>query len=1598
LGEIEFLSEKEKVGVLLQGKVPAGTPEEIKQIVLELRNFDGSIRAFPNMRMRPNAVLDGRIPLDPLFDSWEETPGGNNWHFEAVNMPGLWKMETEGKVPVAVIEFGIRKHEDLEYDLRRGVDGEGADWAQNHGVSVLGVLGAVGNNSKGIAGVIWRGNIKAYVIDGTLSGLVQNIISALQDGAKVILFAGGLEWGNVNPVGNPEAEAILEYHRQIFSIVFQYVRYYDALFVQSAGNENQDAYWSGVGASVKDLFPHNILLVGSTNILGKISSFSNKGSLVDIYLPGENIFTTCAGEGGNNNSDNRYCSVSGTSYSAALGAGVAVLLRSINQNLRSGDIKNLILSGVRVEGEGYEARYFIDFSISANNALQAIPSETDVFSEPFPELPFILKGGFLAPKAVACAVYDNTLADGDKAYNTPKCRMDEDGCSSCGLLDGIGSSEPNSPNVIAGTCSGADQAGADPVRIISIQIDSLSESGFIEPGKNIKVFVRAWCNNTNQWVDVITSPNPDAASPTFSYLGSVSCDCGFSGWTSSSIVGSVVCGRVASGSGFEVSIRFTITLPTVLGKMAIRARIQNSNAAQTGGCYTTSLIRDHDDLVFTIQNPPSGFSCGGYNSSFQAPVCYGDGWCGTCNTVICRDTVNDPKESPQGFSQCPNGGNEPNSPNTLFSQCSDGSGNDHFVVTQTSFTWVNAYSCRIIGAQGVGTNLDDPSDDTLEGNVSSACAGTRICGIDSKCQDAHSDPPPVNKTYDDCTYQENMPFTFPFYGQNFSRVCINSNGLIYFTTGTCSPGWKDFGHPSAKGPNYSIAVVWKDLDPLTAISDEYCGAGFGCGNCSGLCLCCYEDGHYGELHGFGSVFKKNRSGLPCPTDASRTCRSLVITWYELPDFNVIGDSSDLCGEGSRDWCATDCPCNPDCGTYGGCTLEGGDPDNSCRKACQCCVDACRTRFGTYKGQVGNRNTFQVILWEDGTIDINVKKYTSTSQSAYMFLKKNSSNYRVLNVGAGISSNTSYRIYPLGGDTDDKLLDEQVRRINVKSLAPSGKFEGGELVEVSALVPCYTKNDQIILAYGSGVTYSPSAITNWRYLDTISCPEGSATTDWHVMRYTFRLDNVEGWHAVRVVQVYCNNCSPIRDNICPYLGPGQSGFRDADDFVFYVRAVPPSDLPVCATYDDTTSDGDPAYNTPKCPAGASACSTCDLVKSRDNIPGTSEPGQPNTLSTTTACSDDSGSAPYLKTESVERIQIRDLSGKGTFSPGERVEVGVVVYCDPVVPYYYNDYLVVLYSSNADSPSWQRILTATCSSPGYQFFKTQINLDTHTGVRRHVIRAMFKYGAFSSSQVCAGGSGQDGDTDDLVFIVGVPAAPENFKAQGVWPDTITLSWKDVLDETGYELRWTDNFTSDFSKWQALASVNQNTTWYSDRPLPEGTYRCYAIRACNANGCSSFVWDCATVPSLSANCAVFDSTWRVPRCDGGVNNCSTCDLIVSRDSLPSKQEQNTPNAWYSSSCVDGTGGDWYSSRSIEKITLTTAASSFSSGYEIGVTVYVFCSSTADWVHLYFLRPFSIGVGWNLVRSKQTLQLQLFQIRLLRQQVVSFLFFLHSLKKSRM
>jgi len=190
-------------------------------------------------------------------------------------------------------------------------------------------------------------------------------------------------------------------------------------------------------------------------------------------------------------------------------------------------------------------------------------------------------------------------------------------------------------------------------------------------------------------------------------------------------------------------------------------------------------------------------------------------------------------------------------------------------------TWINAYHCRIMGAMGVGSNPDDPLDDPLVGNVDvPSCAGTLpICGVTAKCHDDHKELPEA--TYNDCTYKHSIGWSFPFYGSTFSNVCISANGIIYFRNdGSCPEGPLNMPVPpdDIGAPNYSIAVFWRDFDPLTIISDEdvlECGT---CSDTSALdvgpldepCRPNCDEGpghnqHKGELHGFGSVYVGNIS-------------------------------------------------------------------------------------------------------------------------------------------------------------------------------------------------------------------------------------------------------------------------------------------------------------------------------------------------------------------------------------------------------------------------------------------------------------------------------------------------------------------------------------------------------------------------------------------------------------------------------------------------------------------------------------------------------------------------------------------------------------------
>jgi len=182
-----------------------------------------------------------------------------------------------------------------------------------HGTHCAGIIGAVGNNGIGSAGVAWAGvEIMALrFIDGTgsLSDEVLCMDYARLRGAKVINASFGQGGGQ----SQTEVDAI----NRLNTI--------GVILVAAAGNGGTD----GVGDNNNGSAPFypasytnsNIIAVGATDRNDARTGVSNYGATaVDLFAPGDNIYSTRTGI------DSSYSSGSGTSFAAPIVSGVLALL------------------------------------------------------------------------------------------------------------------------------------------------------------------------------------------------------------------------------------------------------------------------------------------------------------------------------------------------------------------------------------------------------------------------------------------------------------------------------------------------------------------------------------------------------------------------------------------------------------------------------------------------------------------------------------------------------------------------------------------------------------------------------------------------------------------------------------------------------------------------------------------------------------------------------------------------------------------------------------------------------------------------------------------------------------------------------------------------------------------------------------------------------------------------------------------------------------------------------------------------------------------------------------------------------------------------
>jgi len=275
---------------------------------------------------------DATTPNDPKYldgTLWGLNNYGQNGgtaHAD-IDAPEGWDVLTSASnIVVAVLDSGIRAtHEDLAsnmwvnpHDGGHGFNAftgtnDPSDDGGSHGTMVAGILGAVGNNGKGVTGVAWRVQMMAVKCLNNGTGSDSTVIACIDyartNGAKII-----------NASFDSPAPSLA------LSNAIVAARDAGIIWVASAGNGNP-----GVNIDVSPTYPacyaiDNIVSVAYTTRTDALGSLSNYGATnVDLAAPGDQIYTTYDSSDSGYNTFT-YNFTAGTSYAAPYVSGALALM------------------------------------------------------------------------------------------------------------------------------------------------------------------------------------------------------------------------------------------------------------------------------------------------------------------------------------------------------------------------------------------------------------------------------------------------------------------------------------------------------------------------------------------------------------------------------------------------------------------------------------------------------------------------------------------------------------------------------------------------------------------------------------------------------------------------------------------------------------------------------------------------------------------------------------------------------------------------------------------------------------------------------------------------------------------------------------------------------------------------------------------------------------------------------------------------------------------------------------------------------------------------------------------------------------------------
>ncbi|GGH40674.1 S8 family peptidase [Paenibacillus segetis] len=260
-----------------------------------------------------DSIISVHAPSSPSKDRSPDIP----WGVKRIEAPDVWPLSTGQQIRIGVIDTGADYgHPDLRSSLARGInllnrftlphDDNG------HGTHIAGTIAASGG-SQGIIGVAPRSLIfpvKAFDHNGSayVSDIILGIDWCVRNHMNIVNMSFGMRTKSVS------LQNIIHKAHEANIVV-----------VASSGNDKKNR-----AIDYPARYPQTIS-VGATGKDGRVAPFSNRGPYIDIYAPGEKIYSSWLGGG--------HREMNGTSMATSHVSGAIALLLALKPELTPDQIK-----------------------------------------------------------------------------------------------------------------------------------------------------------------------------------------------------------------------------------------------------------------------------------------------------------------------------------------------------------------------------------------------------------------------------------------------------------------------------------------------------------------------------------------------------------------------------------------------------------------------------------------------------------------------------------------------------------------------------------------------------------------------------------------------------------------------------------------------------------------------------------------------------------------------------------------------------------------------------------------------------------------------------------------------------------------------------------------------------------------------------------------------------------------------------------------------------------------------------------------------------------------------------------------------------------